>query len=120
MGGCKKPTGSVGLPSAFSGDAEVVTAVFSRASNVACSPLTPFPLCTPPRLRLDLLTSPFLRKEDVKPNQETFMSLVDLACMSDGLTEVRVCVCVREMYLSLFFFVVRGCAWRVAPHVFPA
>ncbi|CAN0137781.1 unnamed protein product, partial [Ectocarpus sp. 12 AP-2014] len=28
-----------------------------------------------------------IEKEEVKPNQETFMSLIDLACMSDGLTE---------------------------------
>eukprot|EP00752_Nemacystus_decipiens_P002939 g2733.t2 len=28
-----------------------------------------------------------IENEGVKPNQETFMSLVDLACMSDGLTE---------------------------------
>ncbi|CAM9167910.1 unnamed protein product, partial [Ectocarpus sp. 4 AP-2014] len=28
-----------------------------------------------------------MEKEEVKPNQETFMSLIDLACMSDGLTE---------------------------------
>ncbi|CAB1117756.1 unnamed protein product [Ectocarpus sp. CCAP 1310/34] len=28
-----------------------------------------------------------IEKEEVQPNQETFMSLIDLACMSDGLTE---------------------------------
>ncbi|CAM9951523.1 unnamed protein product, partial [Ectocarpus sp. 12 AP-2014] len=28
-----------------------------------------------------------IEKEEVIPNQETFMSLIDLACMSDGLTE---------------------------------
>lgn len=35
------------------------------------------------------------------------MSLVDLACMSDGLTEV--CVCVGARHSASFFFIAEAC-----------
>lgn len=45
--------------------------------------------CVPLHAIVPVTAVRILRKDGVKLNQETFMSLIDLACMSPGLTEVR-------------------------------